>query len=106
MNDLDFVSGGFFELEIPKERRYLLKYFTGDLQMAFLRYYLVAGECKNFNDHTGYCCAKSLVKRFEDRFNKLVELHENSKKSFTEEGLQSIQMIESGKLKFKQLKDS
>lgn len=97
MKDLDFISGRFFDLEIPKEKRYLLKYFTGNLQVAFLRYYLVFGTRKNFTDHTGHRCAKSLQKRLVVRYNNLVNLYEASKSSLTEEGLHTIQLLESGK---------
>lgn len=100
MKDLEFISGNFFEFEIPKDKRYLLKYFKGKLQVAFLRYYMVFESRKNFTDHTGYRCAESLQKKLEKRYLNLVELYDKSKASFTEEGLQTIQLIESGKFKF------
>jgi hypothetical protein len=104
MKDLDFFSGKFFEFQIPKEKRYLLKYFKSDLQINFLKYYMIFRNTKNFSNHTGYKCSESLKKKLEKRFNDLVELYDKSKTSFTEEGLQTIQLIESGKFKLSNFK--
>jgi|LakMenE18May11ns_1017448.scaffolds.fasta_scaffold9686901_3 hypothetical protein len=100
MRDLNFISGNFLDYEIPKDKKYLLKYFKNDLQLAFLRYYLVFGTRKNFTDHTGHKCAESLQKKLEKRCQNLIELYDKSKSSFTEEGLKVMQLIESGKFKF------
>jgi hypothetical protein len=101
--DLHLISGEFFEYEIPKEKKYLLKYFTGNLQLAFLRYYMVFGTTKNFNDHTGYACNKILLFRFLKRYKGLTNLYEKSKSSFSEEGLKTLSLIESGKFNLTKL---
>ena len=103
MRDLDFISGRFFEFEIPKDKRYLLKYFTGDLQVMFLRYYMVFGNSRNFTEHTGFKCDKSVLSRFEKRYRDLTKFYNDSKSAFTEKGLENISLIESGKLKLTQL---
>lgn len=96
--DLDFISGRFFDFYVPKEKQFLFKYFNNDLQMAFLRYYMVFGNFKNFTDHTGYYCSERLLYRFQARYKKLVKLHDEAKKSLSEEGMKTLQLIESGKL--------
>lgn len=96
MRDLEFISGEFMELDIPKNKRFLLKYFTTELQVAFLRYYLVFGSVRNFVDHTGYYCTEGLLFRFQRRYHKLMKAHEQAKKSFTEEGLKMLEVIETG----------
>ena len=106
MRDLDFISGEFLELEIPKEKRYLKKYFTGKIQVAFLRYYLVFGNCKNFRQHTGYRCSDNLCVRLENRYKKLTKLYDDAKASFTEEGLNLLQLIEVGKYNLTKLPKS
>jgi hypothetical protein len=106
MRDLDFISGEFFEVTIPKEKRYLKKYFTGKLQIAFLRYYLVFGNCKNFRNHTGYRCCDNLCVRLENRYKKLTKLYDDAKSSFTEEGLNLLQLIELGKYNLTKLPKS
>jgi hypothetical protein len=98
MRDLDFISGEFFEYEIPKDKRFLLKYYKTDMQLAFLRYYLVFGECRNFVDHTGCHCSPRMVYRLEHRFQFLVNAHSQAKSSFTEESMEFLQLVESGKL--------
>jgi len=95
--DLDFVSGKFFDYEIPKNQRYLLKYFKTDLQRAFLRYFLVFNSHRNFSDHTGFRCHDRRLWTYQARYRKLVSVYEEAKKSLTEEGLETIHLIESGK---------
>lgn len=99
MQDLDFISGKFFDLEIPKEQTYLLKYFKTDLQQAFLRYYLLFGNVKNFIDHTGYYCSERMLFRLQNKYKKLIEAHTVAKSEFTEKSLEMLQIIESGKYK-------
>lgn len=101
MRDLDFISGRFFDYEIPKERKYLLKYFTTDLQIAFLRYYLVFYDTLNFVDHTGYYCSRRLLWKFQTRFLYLNDTYDKAKKSLTEEGMRVVDEIESGKFSLK-----
>lgn len=102
--DLRLISGEFLEYEIPKEKKYLLKYFTGKLQIAFLRYYMVFGNKKNFCHHTGYRCSEGLLCRFEQRYKLLTNLYEKSKSSFSEDGLKILSLIESGKFNLRNLK--
>lgn len=106
MDEKDFhlISGEFFEYEIPKEKKYLLKYFTGKLQVAFLRYYLVFGNVRNFTDHTGYSCSNGLLFRFLKRFRGLTNLYEKSKSNLSEDGLKTLSLIESGKFNLSKLK--
>jgi hypothetical protein len=103
--DLELISGSFFDLEIPKDKRYLLKYFTGKLQVSFLRYYMVFGTKKNFIDHTGLKCNESLLIRFEKRYKQLTALYDWAKKSLTEESLKTLSLIESGKFNLTKLKN-
>lgn len=103
--DLQFIAGAYFDFEIPKEKRFLLKYFKGKIQVAFLKYYMVFNCRKNFVDHTGIQCAESLQKKLEKRYQDLLHLYDKSKLSFTEQGMQVMQIIESGKLKFTQVKN-
>ena len=84
MRDLDFLSGWFFEYEVPKDKQYLLKYFTTDLQRAFLRYYLVFGNSWNFVDHTGHYCSRRLLWKFQARYRHLVTTYEQAKSLLTE----------------------
>jgi hypothetical protein len=102
--DLDLISGEFFEFEIPKEKKYLLKYFTSKLQVSFLRYYMIFGSYKNFINHTGFKCNESLLERFERRYRQLTAVYDKAKTSMTEEGLKTLDLIESGKFNLTKLK--
>ncbi len=104
-SDLEFIAGSFADYQLPAGSRYLLKYFTTAVQVAFLRYYLVFGESKNFTDHTGHYCSKSLLQRLERRFNHLTTAHSEAKLSLTEESLAKLQLIESGKYPLTALAD-
>lgn len=94
--DLDFISGEFFRHEIPKAQRYLLKYFVTDLQVAFLRYWMVFGEWKNFCDHTGFCCTKRALQKYVLRYKKLTEAHASAMSDFTESSMLLLSELESG----------
>jgi len=96
MRDLDFISGDFLDHEIPREKQYLLKYFTTDVQVAFLRYALVFEDTKLFKDHTGHFCSDRLKFRLLARFKQLTKLHAQAKGVLTEESLNDIQLLESG----------
>jgi hypothetical protein len=102
--DLELISGRFLEMEIPKEKKFLLKYFTGKVQVAFLRFYLVFGTIRNFTNHTGFHCSHTLLKRFRKRYLDITFLYEKSKKEITEESLRVLNLIESGKLNLAKLK--
>lgn len=96
MRDLDVISGRFFEYDIPREKQYLLKYFTTDLQVAFLRYYLIFGESRMFVEHTGHYCSERLRFRLLARARRLMDLHEQARRAMTEESLATLQLLESG----------
>ena len=96
MRDLDFIAGKFEDLPIPKEQKYLLKYFKTDIQQAILRYYLVFGEMSCFIEHTGYYTTKSYLYRQEQKLQELMKVHAEAKSSMNFEDLWKI---ESGKYK-------
>ena len=98
--DLDFISGKFFDFDVPKKRRYLLKYFKTDLQGAFLRYFFVFGKWKNFVDHTGHYCTRFACMKLEKRYWALIKAHDEAKADFTEEGLETLAAIEAGKYRY------
>ena len=95
--DLDFISGQFFDQEVPKKQKYLLKYFKTDLQLAFLRYYLTFHEHRNFVDHTGHWCDNRTRWKLQAKYQKLVETYDQAKHALTEEGMETVLRIESGK---------
>jgi len=96
MKDLKFISGEFFDCEVPKEKRYLLKYFKTDLQLAFLRYYITFSEHRNFVDHTGHHASRRMLFMLQARYHALIDAYETAKRSLTEEGMQTVLDIESG----------
>lgn len=104
-DDLKLIAANFFDLEIPKEKRYLLKYFVGKLQVTFLRYYMIFGNYRNFCEHTGFKCSSNLKFRLEKRFLGLTQLYENCKKNLTEDSIKTINLIESGKFNLTKLRN-
>ena len=101
MQDLEFISGRFFDYEIPKEKRYLLKYFKTDLQQAFLRYYFVFGNATNFVDHTGIFCTDRILWKLQARCKRLIQIYDKAKMELTEESMMIVERIEAGKFKGK-----
>ena len=96
MNDLKLVSGAFFDLELPKDKQYLCKYFDTEIQMQFLRYYCTFGNCHRFMEHTGFFCSKRWLKCLKDKYEKLIFVYDESKKNMNFTLLAEIQ---SGKFK-------
>ena len=98
INNLDeemaFVGGLFVNCDIPKEKQYLLKYFTSDLQKQFLRYLLQFQSTVRFVDHTGYYCSDRWLKMLKARMKKLETAYEKAKKDFD---LETVAAIEMGK---------
>ena len=105
MKDLEFISGEFFNCQIPKDMQYLLYYFKSDIQLAFLKYYMIVGDYSNFADHTGRFCSKRFVFQLKKRYDLLVDLHKKSKSMLSEESMEIVSLIESGKFVLTHLKE-
>jgi hypothetical protein len=94
MKELDFLAGKFFTHEIPKERAFLLHYFTTPIEESFLRYYFCFdGDLTNFKDHTGIYCQDRWLKILTKRLQQLIEVRDWAKKSFD---LEKLARIETG----------
>jgi hypothetical protein len=91
MNDLKLVSGGFFDLELSKEKQYLYKYFDTEIQMQFLRYYHTFGNCDRFMEHTGFFCTKRWLRDLKNKYEKLVVIYDEAKKNMDFTLLANIQ---------------
>ena len=93
MSDAKFVSGEFFDFQIPKDKKYLMKYFTTEIQQQFVSYLLMFGGYDNFVDHTGIFCKKRYMQHMFAQFTKIQEAHYKAKK---EMNLELLSDIESG----------
>lgn len=96
LRDLKFISGEFFDLTLPKEKQYLLKYFDTDIQTQFLYYYHIFHSIDRFVEHTGYRASKRWLIDLKNKYDRLVEIHDISKRDMDFETLASIT---SGKFK-------
>lgn len=94
--DLLFLSQEYENLSIPKNKKYLLKYFNTELQEAFLKYLLVFGDWKNFVEHTGLACQPRWMVKLEAKFFALETAHAQAKK---EMDMKKLAEIERGKFK-------
>lgn len=94
MRDYDFLSGDFFEIDIPKDKQYLLKYFKTERHVAFLRYYFVFGDWSCFKAHTGYHASNRFLRIQETRLHSLMNAYKQAKKSLN---FDLLWLIESGK---------
>ena len=92
--DLIFLSGKFFDVELPKEKRYLLKYFDTPIQKAYLLYVHLFGDSKNFVDHTGLYCGKTYLCNLIKKLEKIQRKHKEAKESMD---LEMLVVIETGK---------
>lgn len=94
--DCLFLGMRFLFLEIPKDKKFLLKYFKGKIQRYFLRYFIFFGDYKNFVDHTGICCSERWLKILEKKYNDLIYLQSISKSKLE---LEVLADVEHGKIK-------
>lgn len=91
-----FLSGRYFDADVPKEKRYLLHYFATEIQAAFLRYYFVFGDISNFTDHTGYYVTQKWVYKLRVRLERLEKIRDKAKSNMD---LTLLAEIESGNFK-------
>lgn len=93
-NELIFLSGQFFDCDLPKEKQYLFRYFDTDLERQFLRYYHCFGQYDYFTDHTGMRCQVRWLRILKKRLDLLVRVHAQAK---MEMELELLAQIETGK---------
>lgn len=91
MKELKLISGEFFDFEIPREKKYLLKYFSTDLETAFVKYYMCFGEFEYFTEHTGFFCQRRWLLLLHNRFEKIAALHQKCKIEMDLEGLEELE---------------
>lgn len=72
--DLAFVAKAWERQEVPKDKRYLLHYFSTPVQEAFLRYYLIFGNYDCFVEHTGHYCQVRWLKLLEEKYHHFESL--------------------------------
>lgn len=101
--DLAFIAGNYLEVEIPKDKKFLTKYFDTEIQKALLRYWLATGSVENFTDHTGVYLSPVVAKRWESRIFQLLEVQSALRKQFTEEAMEKLRLLEAGELPLTQL---
>lgn len=98
-SDLLFLGGSwlgsFPEMNLSKEKKYLLKYFDTPIQAEWLYYVFLFGDSKNFVDHTGIYCTPTYLYNLDKKLNKIQEKHKFAKSTID---LETLANIESGKL--------
>ena len=100
-NDLKLLARQWENFEIPKDKKYLLKYFDTDLQVIFLKYYLIFGDYKNFVDHTGFKCGEIWLDFLCKKLQIILKAHKDAKTNPDMElGMKEVSVIQSGKFKF------
>jgi len=105
--DLIFLSGKFSALEIPKDKKYLLKYFTTPIEKELVKYFFSFGSFDNFTDHTGHFCQVRWLKILRKRLDDLEKVHGETKEQVQtavtveeqEAAMSYLRDIEAGKYK-------
>ena len=94
--DLSFLARQWETVELPKEKKYLLRYFDTPLQTAFLKYVHIFGDCSNFVDHTGLSCSARWLAILYNRLRTLQTLHREARANMD---MTALAHIESGNYK-------
>jgi hypothetical protein len=97
-DDLAFISGDFFDCDIPKNMRYMIPYFDTEMQFQFLRYYLTFNSSIHFVNHTGYYVSKRWRKILRRRFIRIQEAWEEAQALALEGDFDMLEKIKKGKL--------
>jgi len=100
LKDLIFLSGEFFEFEIPKEKQFLFKYFNTPLEQSFIKYFFCFENFETFPDDTGFCCQQRWLKLLKKRLDKLLIAQKDAKEQFD---FESLKRLETGEYKLKSL---
>lgn len=58
---------------------------------------MIFGEHRNFVDHTGYYCSRRMMWVLQAKYRYLTKTYEDAKMALTEEGMETVHLIESGK---------
>lgn len=95
--DLLLLSREFDNYQIPKDKKYLLNYFDSQIQEAFLKYYFVFQDYKNFTDHTGISAQKKWLQNLHEKLQIIEKAHKQAKSNFDMSG---VLEIETGNFKF------
>jgi len=107
--DLRLVSGEFLKDILPKQDRYLLKYFKSEPQQRFLMYYLQFANLKdqspkrfyrNFIDHTGIHCTVRAIQKWTKRYHAIQDAMCNANERFD---FETINRLKLGRFKIKEL---
>jgi len=95
-SDLIFLARQWETVELPKDKKYLFKYFDTPLQQSFIRYVYLFGEYNNFPDHTGFKCQLRWMKELYSRLQILQNAHKEARKNMD---MEELALIESGNSK-------
>lgn len=96
--DLKLISGKFMEEDLPKEKRFLEKYFNTPLQRRWVVYFITFGNYTHFVEHTGLRVSRRWMKKLKKRFLKLERVYSVAK---SELDFDTIEAIATGKYKLR-----
>jgi hypothetical protein len=93
--DLRF-SSDFMHDQLPKEKRWMSRYFKTRTKRLFLKYFCAFGCSTRFCQHSGEICTKRYIKKMKRQFLNLTKKHEDARADFD---LEALSRIETGKCK-------
>jgi hypothetical protein len=100
--DLLLLSRNFETYELPKEKKYIMRYFKTPIQLAFLKYFMVFNDYKNFTDHTGI---SAQIKYLHSLHEKLIAIEKAHRQARIDMDMSGLVLIEKGKYKFRKNND-
>jgi hypothetical protein len=77
--NLLYLDSAFENTVIPKEHKFLLKYFKTFQQRAFLKYYYIMKDWQNFGKHTGIWSSRFFVMKLMFKFKYYMSIYEKAK---------------------------
>lgn len=90
--DLAFVGLDIYSIILPKNKRFLMHYFKGQIELVFLNYYYYFQSTKNFIDHTGIVLSKKKLGDLKKLYHFLLYCKQKSAKDMDLEFLGNLEL--------------
>ena len=76
---MTLIGGRFLDEPIPKEKQYLYRYFTTDVQRLYVRYFFDFNCYLHFVEHTGIYRSRRWLKRMKHRLQAIESAYEQAR---------------------------
>ena len=81
----------FMMQPLPKEMRWINKYFKTRTKKLFVKYFMIFNSTIRFCQHTGEICTERYLKKMKNQYLSITKRHSEAKKEMDFEALADIE---------------